>query len=198
MEDILEPVLTSFSLSLFLFVTSLLKKCVNALHWSCVMHITYLLHLQVMSVCCCSTARAVVQCACTILAVLYEQMRDFTLVRNWHWKCSPYLFHLFWSVSVKACTHAVIMAYLRPHHCMLFLSLCWFVLSMSLVVFSQGVSDIHPSSNVPKLHPKAEYFIISLMLSTYCLCQIFTRQKEIRHDNDMFGVWCVRPTTCTR
>lgn len=141
MEAILEPVLTSFSLSLFLFVTSLSKKCMNVLHWLCVMHITYLLHLQVISLCCCSVVWAVAQCACIILAVLYEQMRNFTSVRNWHWKCGPCLFHLFWSVSVKACTHAVVMAYLRPHHCMLFLSLCWFVLPMSLVVFSQGVSD---------------------------------------------------------
>lgn len=38
--------------------------------------------------------------------------------------------------GVETCTQAMLMAYLRPHKCTLFLSLCWFVLlPMSLAVF---------------------------------------------------------------
>ena len=69
----------SFSLSLLLSATSLLKEYVALLVYG--VHI-YLQYLQAVYMCCCSIEWAVAQCACIMLAVLYDEMRDFTLVTN--------------------------------------------------------------------------------------------------------------------
>lgn len=100
-KAILEPVLTFFSHSLLLSATFLLKEYVALLVYD--VHV-YLQHLKAMCAAFQQNECMVAQCAWIMLTVLYEEMRDFTLVTNWHLKYGPYMPHLVFSDICKG-TH---------------------------------------------------------------------------------------------